>query len=157
MEKKPVGWIIPVLILILVASILFPIWEFGGFYTYNYYSGVKTWENLTFGHIVSGPLMACIMLLFVALFVLMLITIISKKVGRSKAPYVVGIIMISIVLLISLIGAITVQIVGATGDYDDWWHGGACYVGNIAPILIIPFLVIALIKVSKKKKDEDEE
>jgi hypothetical protein len=157
MEKKPVGWIIPVLILILVAAILFPIWEFGGFYWNNYYSGIKTWEYLNFGHLASAPFMACVMLLFAATFVLMLITLISKKIGEKKAPYLIGTILISLVFLISFIGAIVVAIVGATGDYDDWWHGGACFVGNIAPILILPFLVIALIKTSKKKKDKDEE
>jgi MFS family permease len=97
------------------------------------------------------------MLLFAATFVLMLITLISKKIGEKKAPYLIGTILISLVFLISFIGAIVVAIVGATGDYDDWWHGGACFVGNIAPILILPFLVIALIKTSKKKKDKDEE
>ena len=158
MEKKPVGWIIPALILILIASILFPIWEFGGFYWHNYYSGIKTWEYLNFGHLASGPFMVCVMLLFAATFVLMLITLISKKVGRKKAPYLIGVIMISLVFLVSLIGAIVVAIVGATNDSDDWWHGGACWVGNIAPLLIIPFLLIALIKVSIwKKKNADED
>ena len=157
MKKRPIGLIIPVLILILIAAILFPIWEFGGFYWYNYYSGIKTWEYLNFGHLASAPFMVCAMLLFAATFILMLITLISKKVGRKKAPYLIGIIMISMVFLISFIGAIAVAIVGATNDSDDWWHGGACFVGNIAPILIIPFLLIALIKTSKSKKDKDQE
>jgi hypothetical protein len=157
MKKTPIGWIIPVLILILVAAILFPIWDFGGFYTYDYYNGIKTWEYLYFNHLASGPFMCCVMLLFAATFILMIVTLVSKKIGRKKAPYAAGVIMISLVFLISLIGAITVAIVGATGGYDDWWFDGACFVGNIAPILIIPFLLVALIKVTGRKKDKDEE
>jgi MFS family permease len=158
MKKRPIGWIIPALILILIASILFPIWDFGWFYSYDSYYGIRTTEWLYFNHIISGPFMVCAMFLFVATFVLMLITLISKKVGRKKAPYIIGIVAISMIFLMSLIGAIAVAIVGESGDYTNWDWDGACFVGNIAPLLILPFLMIALIRVSiwkKKQKDED--
>ena len=151
MDRRPLVFIIIAIALVFIASVLYPIWEFGGYYWGSYYSGVQTWEYLTFFHLASGPFMFCVMFLFVATFVLLLITIISKKVGRKRAPYVIGILSISLVFLISFIGAIVVAIVGATGDYDDWWFGGACFVGNIAPLLILPFLIISLIKVSKNK------
>ena len=157
MDRRPLVFIILAIVLIFIASILFPIWEFGGYYWGSYYSGVQTWEYLTFFHIISGPFMFCVMFLFVGTFILLLITIISKKVGRKRAPFVVGIIMVSAVFVISLIGAIAVAIVAATGDYDDWWFGGACFVGNIAPLLILPFLVLSLIKVSKNKGKTDME
>ena len=157
MERRPIGWIIPVLILILIAAILFPIWEFGGFYWHNYYSGVKTWEYLNFSHLASAPFMACVMLLFVGTFVLMIVTMASRKVGSKKAPYLIGIIMISLIFVISLIGAIAVIIAGSTNDSDEWWFGTACYVGNIAPLLIITFLLIALISVRKRKKSSSDE
>ncbi|MGA1793202.1 MAG: hypothetical protein ACMUHM_04565 [Thermoplasmatota archaeon] len=157
MDRRPLVFIILAIVLIFIASVLFPIWEFGGYYWNNSYAGVETWEYLTFFHIISGPFMFCAMFLFIATFVLLLITIISKKVGRKKAPYVVGIIMVSTVFVMGLIGAIAVAIVGATGDYDEWWFGGACFVGNIAPLLILPFLILSLIKVSKNKGKSDLE
>jgi len=157
MEKRPLNFIIIAIVLVFIASVLYPIWEFGGFYWNNSYAGVKTWEYLTFFHIVSGPFMFCVMFLFVGTFLLLLITIISKKVGRKKAPYVIGTIMISGIFLISLIGAIAVGIVAAVGDYDDWWFGGACFVGTIAPLLILPFLVLSLKKVSRIKENKTDE
>lgn len=156
MKKKPLELIIPALVLILLASILFPLWDFGGFYWYDAYHGIRAWEYLYFNHLASGPLMAIVMLLFATTAVLMLVSLISKDFGKKRAPYLIGIILISIVFAISLIGAIAVAIVGAT-EYDDWWWDGACYVGNIAPLLVIPLLIIALLKVSGGKKDEDEE
>lgn len=87
----------------------------------------------------------------------MLISLISRKAGRRKAPYVTGIVLISLVFLISLIGAIALAIVGETGDYNDWWWDGACFVGNIAPLLILPFLIISLIKVSRAKENDIKE
>ena len=158
MKKRPLVISTIIVLLILLAMVLFPMWDFGGLYWRDYYNNIDYHAYLYFDHIISGPFMACVMLLFFTTLILMLVSLISRKVGSKNGPYIAGIVLMSIVFSICLTGAIAVAIVGETGDYNDWWYDGACWVGNIAPILIIIFLIFALVRVSvwrKELADED--
>jgi hypothetical protein len=100
--------------------------------------------------------MAVVLLLLLVVMILMVISLASRNFGSRKGPYVAALILIGAVFFVSFIGMIALAIAGS--DYDDWWYDDACYVGNIAPFLLIPLTLVALIRVSiwKRKADHEE-
>ena len=141
------------MILILISAISYALDDFGGLYWVDYY-GSRYWEWFWFNHIVSGPFMVLSILLFLGAIVALGFALGSRRIGSKKTPYIISMIMMVTIFLISFLGMLTLAAVGTIGDYDDWWWDTACYVGNIAPILITLMLIYPLVIVSKKKDEE---
>ncbi len=141
------------MIFIFISAISYALDDFGGLYWVDYY-GTRYWEWFWFNHLASGPFMVLSVLLFLGAIVTLGIALASKRIGSKKTPYIISMIMMALIFLISFLGMLTLAAVGTIGDYEDWWWDTACYVGNIAPILITLMLIYPLVIISKKKDDE---
>ena len=88
---------------------------------------------------------------------MLLLSTVSKKIGSSRAPYIVGLVLVGLIFMLSFLGALAVAAFGIFDDNDDWWYDGACFVGNISPLVIAVFLIVALVGSGKSRKDASEE
>jgi len=135
-------YIIGAIIFSLIGGILLLIMDFGGWYAYNYYAGVRSWGYIGFYELPSG-----LIFLIPAIF-LFYCTWISLKTlqNTNKTPNKnslrLGFFLSLTVFLLALIGGIIFIL--TLEDVSDWWFDGAFYGGLLGGLLTSVFLYFVL-------------
>jgi hypothetical protein len=140
-NNQNMSYYVGAIITSLIGGILLLATDFGGWYNYNYYAGVRSW-----GWVGAGDFPFNLLFIITA-FCLFYCTIISfmalKNVDNppSKKSIKLGIMLSLIVFILALIGGI-VFILTLEGP-TDWWLGEAFYGGLLGGLLTTVFLYFA--------------
>ena len=125
----------------LVGGLLLLFTDFGGWYYYDYYHGVRTWGNI--GPFVSPLAFAAFFLVALGLFYCSFIALWGLRTGEylSRRLVLSGLIIAFVVLIIVGIGA---GALFALVDASDIWLDAGFYGGAIGSLLTVIFFGINL-------------
>ena len=140
-NSQNMSYYVGAIITSLIGGILLLATDFGGWYNYNYYAGVRSWGW------VDASVFPLNILFIITAFCLCYCTIISfmalKNVDKppKKKTIKLGITLSLTVFILAIIGGIVfiLTIEGPT----DWWLGEAFYGGLIGGLLTAIFLYFA--------------
>ena len=130
------------LIFSLIGGILLLVMDFGGWYAYNYYAGVRSWGYIGLNDLPSG------LIFIIPAFFLFYCTWISLKALKNtniipnKNSIRLGFLLSLMVFLLALIGGIIFIL--TLGNVTDWWFDGGFYGGLIGGLFTSIFLFFIL-------------
>jgi hypothetical protein len=141
-NNQNLSYFIGALIFSLIGGILLLAMDFGGWYTYNYYIGLRAWNYIGLNELPGG-----LIFIIPAIF-LFYCTWISLKALQNtniipnKNSIQLGFFLSLTVFLLALIGAIIFIL--TLGDVSDWWFDGAFYGGLIGGLFTSVFFYFVL-------------
>ena len=136
------SYFIGAIIFSLIGGILLLVMDFGGWYTYNYYAGIRTWNYIGLNELPSGLIfiIPAIFLFYCTWISLQALQNTNKPLNKKSIRQ--GFLLSLIVFLLALIGGIIFIL--TLGDVNDWWLDGAFYGGLLGGLFTSVFLYFIL-------------
>ena len=141
-NNQNLSYYIGALIFSLIGGILLLLMDFGGWYAYNGYLGVRTWAYIGLNELPAGLLFIIPALFLFYCTWISLKALQNTKVTPNKNSIQLGFYLSIVVFLLALIGGIIFVL--TLGDVDDWWFDGAFYGGLLGGLFTSIFMYFIL-------------
>jgi hypothetical protein len=130
------------LIFSLIGGILLLVMDFGGWYAYNGYLGIRTWAYIGLNELPAGLLFIIPALFLFYCTWISLKALQNTNITPNKNSIRLGFYLSIVVFLLALIGGIIFIL--TLGDVTDWWFDGGFYGGLLGGLFTSIFMYFTL-------------